>query len=82
MIKIADVKEVPKIYGVVDVSRSLGHPDPGALVSVHKSQKAAITASKSLKQSKVVQLVRDLPVGHHPNPQSEILYDRNSSRWL
>src|SRR6266436_3481901 len=53
MLKISDVRapSEPKTYAVIDVSRSIGKGDPGALVSIHKGQTEATRAAKKIKHS-------------------------------
>ena len=83
MLRISDVRSPsePKTYPVLDVSRSIGKGDPGALVSIHEGQAAATKAAKKVKHSRVVQLKNLLKVGDHPNALSDLVQERNT-RWL
>ena len=83
MLKVADIRSRTGTgtFAVLDVSRSIGPGDAGAVLSIHKGQAAAIKAAKGLKHSRVVQLRNSLKVGDHPNPMSDLVQERNS-RWM
>jgi hypothetical protein len=80
LVDARDTKDGKKTYAVIDVSRSIGQGDPGAVVSIHEGQAAATKAAKKVKHSRVVQLRNLLKVGDHPNPRSDLIFDRNA-RW-